>query len=72
MKQFKQKFQEAYLIIRDNGRDLVNLFRMLLSSGFPEISKKSIKLLDVTLCLSKSEKEAIKLIQDAINYVVKK
>ena len=72
MKQFKQKFQEAYLIIRDNGRDLVNLFRMLLSSGFPEISRKSIEFLNISLCLSKSEKEAIKMINDAINYVMKK
>ena len=49
MKIFKDKFKEAYLILRNNGRDIVNLFRILLSSGFPEISKKSIKLLDLTL-----------------------
>ena len=72
MKEFKKKFKEAYLILRNEGRDIVNLFRMLLSSGFPEISKKSIKLLDITLCLSKSEQEAVKSIQDAINYVMKK
>ena len=72
LKEFKKKFQEAYLILRNNGRDIVNLFRMLLSSGFPEISKNSIKLLDITLCLSKSETEAINLIQNAINYVMNK
>ena len=72
MKIFKDKFKEAYLILRNNGRDIVNLFRILLSSGFPEISKKSIKLLDLTLCLSKSESEATKLIQDAINYAMSK
>ena len=72
MKEFKDKFKEAYLILRNNGRDLVNLLRMLLSSGFPEISKKSIGFLDTTLCLSKSEAEAIKMINNAINYVMKK
>ena len=72
MKEFKNKFKDAYIILRNEGRDIVNLFRMLLSSGFPEISKKSIKLLDITLCLSKSEQEAVKSIQDAINYVMKK
>ena len=72
MAEFKQKFQEAYLILRNNGKDIVNLFRILLSSGFPEISFKSIKFLDETLCLSKEEKEAIKLINNAINYVMNK
>ena len=69
MTEFKQKFQEAYLILRKNGKDIVNLFRILLSSGFPEISIKSIKFLDETLCLSKEEKEAIKLINNVINYI---
>ena len=72
MAEFKKKFQEAYLILRNNGKDIVNLFRILLSSGFPEISVKSIKYLDETLCLSKEEKEAIKLINDAIIYVMAK
>ena len=72
MKQFKNKFQDAYLTLRNNGRDLVSLLRILLSSGYPEISKRSIKFLDLTLCLSKSEIEAVKIINSAINYVMSK
>ena len=72
MKLFKNKFQDAYLTLRNNGRDIVNLLRMLLSSGYPEISKRSIKFLDLTLCLSKSEIEAVKSINNAINYVMSK
>ena len=70
LKLFKKQFEEAYLVLRNNGKDLINLLRILLSSGFPEISKKSIMFLDMTLCFSKSEKEALKIVNDAINYVM--
>ena len=70
MIEFKNKFKEAYLILRNNGKDIVNLFRILLSSGFPEISKNSIKFLDISLCLSKTELEAVNSINNAINYVM--
>ena len=70
MIEFKNKFKEAYLILRNNGKDIVNLFRILLSSGFPEISKNSIKFLDISLCLSRTELEAVNSINNAINYVM--
>ena len=70
MQLFRKKFEEAYLILRNKGRDIISLLRILLSSGFPEISKKSIMHLDLTLSLSKTEKEAIEIINNAINYVM--
>ena len=70
MELFKKQFLKAFLILRNKGRDLISLLRILLSSGFPEISKKSIMFLDETLALSKSEKEAKELIKKAISYVM--
>ena len=72
MEIFRQQFVDAYLVLRKNGRDIISLLRILLSSGFPEISKKSISFLDGTLALSKTEREAIELINKAIDYVMKK
>ena len=67
---FKKKFEEAYFILRNNGKDLINLLTILLSSGFPEISKKSIMFLDMTLALSKTEKEAKTILINAIKYIM--
>ena len=67
---FKQEFEKAYFILRKNGKDLITLLRILLSSGLPEISRKSIKHLDMTLALSKTDKEAKEIIINAINYIM--
>ena len=72
MKLFRKQFVDAYLVLRKNGKDIISLLRILLSSGFPEISKKSITFLDSTLSMSKTEKEAIELINKAIDYVMSK
>ena len=70
MKLFKSQFEKAYFIIREYGKDIINLLRILLSSGLPEISRKSIKHLDLTLSLSKTEKEAKEIIMSALNYIM--
>ena len=70
MQLFRKQFVDAYLVLRKNGRDIISLLRILLSSGFPEISKKSIAFLDSTLAMSKTEKEAIEIINKAIDYVM--
>ena len=70
MKLFRKLFEDAYFVLRNKGNDLINLLRILLSSGFPEISKKSIMFLDMTLAFSKSETEAKEIINNAINYVM--
>ena len=72
MQLFRKQFVDAYLVLRKNGRDIISLLRILLSSGFPEISKKSIAFLDSTLAMSKTEKEAIEIINKAIDYVMSK
>ena len=70
MKLFRKLFEDAYFVLRNKGNDLINLLRILLSSGFPEISKKSIMFLDMTLAFAKSETEAKEIINNAINYVM--
>ena len=70
MKMFKQQFEEAYMLLRNKGRDIISLLRILLSSGFPEISKKSIMFLDMTLAFSKTDEEAKEIIENAIKYVM--
>jgi hypothetical protein len=70
MKLFMKQFEKAYLVLRNQGRDLISLLTILLSSGFPEVSKKSIMFLEMTLALTKSEKEAKGIINSAIKYIM--
>jgi hypothetical protein len=72
MKQFRKLFEDAYLVLRNRGNDLIILLTILLSSGFPEISKKSIMFLNMTLALTKTEAEAKDILKTVINYVMSK
>ena len=72
IKKYKDLFLEAYTILRNNGRELIALLRILLSSGFPEISQKSINFLDMTLSLNKNEEEAKDIIIKSLNMLMTK
>ena len=61
-----------YLVLRKNGIDIISLLKILLSSWFPEISKKSIAFLDSMLLKSKSEIQAIEIINKTIDYAKSK
>lgn len=56
--EFKNKFWEAYQILRKNAIVLITLLRILLCSGVPELNEKSIQFLDKTLCLDNNEEQA--------------
>ena len=62
-KSFKEKLNKGYSILRKNKDVLVTLLRMLLCTGIPELNEKSLKFLETSLALKKSEKEATDFIQ---------
>ncbi|EGR27704.1 phosphatidylinositol- -diphosphate 3-kinase, putative [Ichthyophthirius multifiliis] len=56
---FEQKCCDAYNLIRKHGHFLINIFRMMLSAGMPELQKQSdIQYLVDMLNLNLSEQEA--------------
>ena len=57
-KKFKEKLQLGYYILRKNKDVLVTLLRMLLCTGIPELNEKSLKFLETSLALKKTDKEA--------------
>jgi len=55
---FKEKLIMGYSILRKNKDVLVTLLRMLLCTGIPELNEKSLKFLESSLALKKTESEA--------------
>jgi phosphatidylinositol-4,5-bisphosphate 3-kinase/phosphatidylinositol-4-phosphate 3-kinase len=72
LKAFKELFEQAYLLLRNKSKDLVELLEILLSSGLPEISQKSLQFLEDTLALNKTEEEAKEILNSALNYIMGK
>ena len=62
-KKFKEKLIFGYSILRKNRDVIVTLLRMLLCTGIPELTEKSLKFLEGTLAMKKSEKEATEFIE---------
>ena len=62
-KKFKEKLIFGYSILRKNKDVIVTLLRMLLCTGIPELTEKSLKFLEGTLAMKKSEKEATEFIE---------
>jgi hypothetical protein len=71
-KLFKELFEQAYFLLRNKSKDLIGLLEILLSSGLPEISQKSIQFLEETLSLNKTEEEAKEILTEALNYIMSK
>ena len=69
-KLFKELLEQAYLILRNKSKELIGLIEILLSSGLPEISQKSLEFLEESLGLSKSEEEAKEILKNALNYIM--
>ena len=69
---FKELFDQAYLLLRNKAKDIIGLMEILLSSGLPEISHKSIEFLEDTLALNKTEEEAKEILHNALNYIMSK
>ena len=62
-KKFKQKLDLGYSILRKNRDVILTLLRMLLCTGIPELTEKSLKFLESSLAMKKNDKEAIDFIE---------
>ena len=62
-KKFKQKLDLGYSILRKNKDVLLTLLRMLLCTGIPELTEKSLKFLETSLAMKKNDREAIDFIE---------
>ena len=71
-KLFKDLLEQAYLLLRNKSKELIGLIEILLSSGLPEISQKSLEFLEDTLGLNKTEEEAKEILKNALNYIMSK
>ena len=60
--EFKNKLWSAYQILRKNSAVLITLLRILLVTEIPELDEKSIRYLEMTLCLNASDEEAKKFL----------
>ena len=64
--EFKNKLWSAYQILRKNSAVLITLLRILLVTEIPELDEKSIRYLEMTLCLNGSDEEAKKFLEDKL------
>ena len=71
-KLFKERFEQAFILLRNKAKDIIGLLEILLSSGLPEISHKSIQFLEDTLGLNKTEDESKEILHNALNYIMTK
>ena len=60
------------MILRKKSKEIIGLIQILLSSGLPEISQKSLQFLEDTLALNKTDDEAREILNNVFNYIVSK
>ena len=58
LKFLKSLLDKGFSILRKNKDVIVTLLRMLLCTDIPELNEKSLKFLETSLALKKSDKEA--------------
>ena len=64
-KKFKQKCVNAYLILRENARTIVNMFYLMIDSGIPELNNiDNLKKLHEKFVPQKNKQEAANYILD--------
>ena len=68
-KTFKELLLNAYVIVRRKNKEIIGLMDILLSSGLPEISQKSLMYLGETLALNKTEEEAKDIFYSIFTYI---
>ena len=72
LKEYIETFLNACLSLRKNSNDLIKLMELLLSSGLPEISHKSLTYMEDSLSLNKSEKEAKEIMGKVLERIMDK
>ena len=60
---FKKELNTGYMIIRKNKEVILTLLKVLLCTGIPELNEKSLKFLDGSLYLRKSDREASEFLE---------
>ena len=61
-KEFKEKLEKGYIILRNNKEVIITLLNILLCTGIPELNEKSLRFLENSLLLKKDDKEAIEFL----------
>ena len=64
---FKQKCVNAYLILRDNARTIINMFYLMIDSGIPQLNIDQIKKLCQNFQLDLTKENAAKSFQDELD-----
>jgi phosphatidylinositol kinase/protein kinase (PI-3 family) len=64
---FKQKCVNAYLILRDNARTIINMFYLMIDSGIPQLNIEQIKKLFENFQLDLTKENAAKSFQDELD-----
>ena len=59
---FKSKLKKGYIILRNNKEVIITLLRMLLITGIPELSEKSLRFLEKSLVLNLKDDKALKFL----------
>ena len=72
MLRFKVLCENAFKILRRQGTLFINLFTMMMSTGIPELrSLDDIRYINNTLCLAKSEEDALEDFREKLREAVK-
>ena len=68
----KDLFKKAFMLMRDKSKDIITLIEILVSSGLPEISNKSLHYMEDSLLLIKTQKEAENILDQILNSIMAK
>ena len=61
-KEFKEKLEKGYLILRNHKEVVITLLSILLCTGIPELNEKSLRFLENSMFLKKNDKEALEFL----------
>ena len=72
IKDFTDLFKKAFMLMREKSKDIITLIEILVSSGLPEISNKSLHYMEDSLLLIKTQKEADNILDQILNSIMAK
>ena len=61
-KEFKEKLEKGYLILRNHKEVVITLLSILLCTGIPELNEKSLRFLENSMFLKKNDTEALEFL----------
>ena len=72
LKDFINLFLKAFTLLRNKSKDIIQIFEILMSSGLPEISERSLHYLEDSFSLNKSKKEAEEVMDKILSSIMDK